>query len=316
MFSGKKEKALEEELGLIKEQNAAQQEIIEQIARQQDDAAEQFARAMASTAELEKETQQMKEQLEQVTDIAETCETTAGDLHSQMVEANNAVETFVVNHTVFVKQQKEQNDKIMEVVENNKHFTTPMKSIMEFPGTCKEQQQAIFSRAERMTDYAKGMGVLSLNAAIEAGRMGECGTKFVTAAEEIRSFSEKYEKEAFELKEEVTQAEAKIKELEEQISHLNQLLKDNNISMTKLWKDSMMSMASYETGQLKLKNLLPEDILGRTDALRQAEKENGELQSKMKEELSVICEELQEQKSASDELEAIFKKLQQIAGEK
>ncbi len=44
-----------------------------------------------------------------------------------------------------------------------------------------------------VVELGKQMGVISLNAAVEAGRMGEGGKKFVEAAEEVRELSGKYQ---------------------------------------------------------------------------------------------------------------------------
>ncbi len=46
---------------------------------------------------------------------------------------------------------------------------------------------------EDVVELGKQMEVLSLNAAVEAGRMGESGRKFVEAAEEVRGLSDKYQ---------------------------------------------------------------------------------------------------------------------------
>lgn len=71
-----------------------------------------------------------------------------------------------------MEQVKGQNEKVVEIVENNKHFTTPMKHISEAPQALREMRQALGERAERMEELSKTMGVLALNSAIEAGRMG------------------------------------------------------------------------------------------------------------------------------------------------
>ena len=73
-----------------------------------------------------------------------------------------------------MEQVKGQNEKVVEIVENNKHFTTPMKKhISEVPQALREMRQARNGeRAERMEELSKTMGVLALNSAIEAGRMG------------------------------------------------------------------------------------------------------------------------------------------------
>ena len=46
---------------------------------------------------------------------------------------------------------------------------------------------------EDVVEIGRQMGVLSLNAAVEAGRMGESGRKFVEAAEEVREMSDHYQ---------------------------------------------------------------------------------------------------------------------------
>ena len=73
-----------------------------------------------------------------------------------------------------------------QLVEENKHFTTPSKFLNEFPVALKAENEKTREELEKMQDCGKQMGVLALNAAIEAGRMGEGGKQFVTAAETIR----------------------------------------------------------------------------------------------------------------------------------
>lgn len=46
---------------------------------------------------------------------------------------------------------------------------------------------------EDVVEIGRQMGVLSLNAAVEAGRLGEGGRKFVEAAEEVRGMTEQYQ---------------------------------------------------------------------------------------------------------------------------
>lgn len=315
MFGAKKEKALEEELHAVKKQNKHRREQLERIAARQDDTLEQFARVTASRAQMEKDLQQMTEQIQQMRKLAESSENTAGELHNELISAYNAVGTFDVNHAVFVRQRKEQDNKITEIVENNKHFTTPMKYITEASAAMKEENGKLQERTDRMLEFSKSMSVLSLNAAIEAGRMGDAGAKFIPAAEEIRNFSEQYEQEAKELKEQLQQSKERIDSMEEQIAHLNQLLKDNNISMGKVMKDGLMSMSSYEAGQLKLKGIISENVAGRADALKQSEKETGNIGERIQLGFSDVLDEMQEQKNSIDELEIIFKQLQYAARE-
>lgn len=313
MFGGKKEKALEEELLAVKEQLAQRDEQLLQITKWQDSITEQFARLTASHAQMEEYIKLMEGGMEQVSELAQGNERVAGEVYGGIIEMNNAVGTFDVNHSVFVRQKKEQDEKIMEIVENNKHYTTPMKYISETPGILKEETQKVHERITKMIELSKNMGVLALNAAIEAGRMGEVGAKFIASAEKIRTFAEDYEKEATELGEQLQKTEERTQNLGEQAHHLNELLKENNISMGKLMKDGMMSMASYEAGQIELRSTFKEDAVGKTDALRQSEKEILQLQEQMGQQIKQVLEEMLEQKSSADELETILKELAQLA---
>lgn len=313
MFSGKKEKALEEQLRTVTKQKEHKKELLGQIAGKEDQIVEQFARVTASRAQMERDMQQVEEHLQHVTEMVRGSESTAGNLQSEIIRMNNAVESFDANHAIFVRQRKEQDEKIMEIVENNKHFTMPMKYISEAPTAMKEEQQKMLEKAARMQEFSKNMEVLSLNAAIEAGRMGEAGVKFIAAAEEIRAFSENHEKEVLELEEALKQSDARTKELEEQIHRLNELLKENNISMGKLLKDGMMSMASYQTGQIELRNVISQNAIEKVETLAASEKENGKVHERMQLQLGDIRDEIEEQKNSMDELETIFKELQQSA---
>lgn len=313
MFGGKREKALEGELSQVREANERKKALLMEISGQKDNVTEQFARMMASHAQMEKDVEQVEEHMRRIQELADNSVETAGDIRNVLIEMNNGVGTFDANHTVFVGQVKKQNEKIVDIVESNKHFTTPMKYISEMPVVLREEHQGIHERAGRMMELSKNMSVLSLNAAIEAGRMGESGAKFIAAAEEIRSFSENYEREARELEETLAKSDARIGELEEQVHYLNELLKDNNISMGKLYKDSAQSMAAYEAEQIDIRSLISDTAVGRTDALKQAEQESAKTQERMLLRMGDVREELKEQKSCADELEDIYKGLQQSA---
>ena len=228
---------------------------------------------------------------------------------------NNGIATFDANHSVFMEQVKGQNEKVVEIVENNKHFTTPMKHISEAPQALREMRQALGERAERMEELSKTMGVLALNSAIEAGRMGESGTRFVTAAEQVRAYADDYEQEALALKTQLGEAEERITSLEEQVHHLNELLKENNISMGKLYRDCAQNMVAYETGQIGLRGLIQDTAVARADVLQQSADENVRAREAFLKYVSGMQEELAEQKSSADELENVCKSILQSAGE-
>ena len=87
-----------------------------------------------------------------------------------------------------------------------------------------------------MEEFGKQMGVLSLQAAIEAGRLGEDGRQFVEAAENIRTYTVNYDKVIAQTREQLEQSDERLNELEKQVHYLITLLKENNIAISKMMK--------------------------------------------------------------------------------
>lgn len=307
MFGGKKEKALEAELAAAREENEKNKALLLQVTSSKERIGEQFTRLMASHAQTEKDMEQTKEHVQQICEMAQNSAVAASDIHSVMIGMNNGVECFNANHTLFMEQVRKHNEKIVEIVEKNKHFTTPMKHIVEASAAWKTESQTQRERAARMVELSKNMSVLSLNAAIEAGRMGESGSKFVVAAEEVRTFSERYEKEAREMDEELVKAQERIGELEEQVHYLNELLKENNISMGKLYQQCMQSVAAYDAEQINLRELVSEVVVGKADALQQSQSACAKEHEQIMLRVTDIEDELKVQKSCMDKLEATCK---------
>ena len=125
------------------------------------------------------------------------------------------------------------------LVENNKHFTAPAKSLSETSDRLEAHVDSCADIAAQMKEQNKQMSVLSLNAAIEAGMLGEQGKLFVEAAESIREASVSYDSAIDAVKQELSEAKAEISALKEQVSHLVGLLKDNNVATTKLMKQGV-----------------------------------------------------------------------------
>jgi methyl-accepting chemotaxis protein len=291
MFNSKKEKILEEELEWLREENKSQQVLLAEMTEQRGGMTENLEYIGTSRTQMEQDLEQVSEHIEHIRELSGSSEAAAGEVHKAIIELNNAVGTFDANHSVFIKKRKEQDEKIMEIVESNKHFTTPMKHISEYPAAQKESYVSMQQHVAQMHEFSRNMSVLSLNAAIEAGRLGGAGTSFITAAEEVRAYSEQYEREASALGEKIEQAEQRLEVLEEQVHYLNELLKENNISMSKVLQNGMQSMASYENSQLDLRGILSETAVGQSDALQQSAKEAGRIEERMSIQMSDIRDE-------------------------
>lgn len=155
-----------------------------------------------------------------------------------------------------VEELKQQKEAMLETVEQNKHFTAPAEFLSKVPTELQEELKDITARIEELDDMGKQMGVLSLNAAIEAGRMGESGKEFVAAAEEVRELAGQYQQITASFQEIITKINKKLDETQNQVVHLNGLLKDNNVRMGKNTKEFADSV--YRMEHSDIQNFSPE----------------------------------------------------------
>lgn len=164
-------------------------------------------------------------------------------------------------------------DATTRLVDANKHFTTPSKYISEFPSNYKAQNQSCRENLDQMEEFGKQMGVLSLQAAIEAGRLGEDGRQFVEAAEDIRTYAANYDKVIAQTREQLEQSDDRLNEMEKQVHHLITLLKENNIATAKLMK--LCQDAVNKADALSQNPLMDDfiEIQNQMSALRNADEE-------------------------------------------
>lgn len=123
------------------------------------------------------------------------------------------------------------------IVEENKNSIEPVTALQETKTALKNDTEAMHIEVDHMLDYAKQMTVSSLNCAIEAGRMGDCGKKFVEASEDVRLLSSAYERAAAAVSRQLDDMEKRIHQLEEQASALLKSNKDTNVSISRLSKN-------------------------------------------------------------------------------
>lgn len=197
----------------------------------------------ANVAEIRDSRQQVEQEIAQLNDnisgatayIQENINVEA----SMIYELENASRQLAVSNEDFVNLKSlinKQYNETAELVDANKHFTTPSKMLQELPAELHEQNAKYTEQLNYMAEYSKQMSVLSLNAAIEAGRMGENGMQFVNSAEAIRNYVANYNVSIEAMRKQMAESEEKIAKMEEQIKHLISLLKDNNVATGKLFK--------------------------------------------------------------------------------
>ena len=276
MFGGKKEKALQDELYTIKKQ----------IAEYSDELKEDSVQMTASRVQMEENIEILEEKLECVGELAEESCRTGKELYSTFVEVHNAVESFEANHSIFIGQVAEQNEKIKEVFEQHKALKEPCAQLEESLYRASKEQDGLGNVTAELEDDAKNMGVLALNAAIEAARMGENGEKFLHAAEEIKNVAQRYEERLKALSEQIDAMEEAQKEIKEQTAQINEMQAGI----------ASMVMKLYMSG----------NAVSAADFIKQAGEDFLKLGDEAKVQVTALREEINAKKSAEDELEKIY----------
>ena len=269
MFTGKRERALEEEL------RAAQE------------------KADKNQRSLEKHLQELEEQAASVGQVAEQGEVAAGAIYSTLLAGKNTLESFRASHTVFLGKVKEQSEKVSEMAEEGRKVQQKADTLLtQFNALVEpEADDNICNRMKngvnQMHEFSGKMSVLALNAAIEAGRLGETGSNFITAAEEIRSFAGEYEAAAQQMEELIQQLQEQNEALREGLAQLQDDAKAQAVLAAQTAMGGKKTMAEYEAGQVQIQELIPNEALDRLDALRQAQTQmlhwKEEMQSEMTE---------------------------------
>ena len=214
------------------------------------------------------------------------------------------------------KEVETQRDTVTALVEENKHFTSPAKYLIDVPNTLKQSCQSCEAQLDDMIEYGKRMGVLALNSAIEAGRMGEVGKSFVLTAEEIRESAEAYEKKASTMKAEIEASHAKIAEMEDTIKHLIALIKQNNLGAANLFKRCQETQKFVEKCTMCDFSEELTAVRDKVVCIRNLDEEIAKNAERSKIQLSDIQDDVQNQKNALAEVESDVSHLLDLAEER
>ena len=251
---------------------------------------EDISQVMENTASM---TAYAMQNVEEESVLLHTMDKFNGDFHTAMEE-----------YQQIAGMVKENYEAVTNLVEENKHYTTPSKYLTEIPGKLRKEYQAYERKTEELAESARQMSVQAINAAVEAGRMGESGKKFVAASEELRQMALDYEKSVLVMKEDLEASQERVQELEEYVLRLVALIKDGNVGTTRLMKKYMTLHKAVEA--CSMGNFSDEVALMRDKvvSIRNLDEEMVKSSERNKIQLTDIQEELKTQKQELRELDS------------
>ena len=122
---------------------------------------------------------------------------------------------------------------LLEMIEQGRKLTSPKEVLDLAAEGMRQEMEEMGQRIAEMGEMENQMGVLSLNAAIEAGRLGVEGVQFVEAAEKVRDLSGKYHQSASFMAEKMQKMEERLEEAETQVLYLTQIWNEHNARLEK-----------------------------------------------------------------------------------
>lgn len=260
MFGGRKKQ--DEARGLEKELLSRQlmvdrySQVFAEITAKQKDTENRLDILKSSQEKMDQQLTRVIDAVNCAADYTEEQRQKNGAIQEEIQRISGGLEQSEECYWNIVEELKHQQEEMLESVEQNKHFTAPAEFLSKVPGELQEELKGISSTMEQLEEMGKQMGVLSLNAAIEAGRMGESGKEFVTAAEDVRNLAGKYQQITAAFGENIEKLNSKLEETQAQVAHLNSLLKDNNVRMGRSTKE--FAECLYRMEHSDIQNFAPE----------------------------------------------------------
>lgn len=205
--------------------------------------------------------------------------------------------------------QKEQADAVSK---ENKQSAAPVEQMQDVQGVLREDAGEMKEQLRRMLDFAKQMSVLSLNCAIEAGRMGEGGRQFIGAAEDVRQLASSYEHAAKTAFEKLEGMEERIQKMEEQAGELAKILKDADTSIARLSKSIT---ENDDKCRRAAERIFSGKIAVLSDNLMKISQNNDNihsLQNQTLSEIERIGQSFMDEQEARKELERIFEQMETV----
>lgn len=308
MFGKKQEyaKDLQERINNAQMQMKSLQETISQVDRQTQQILPCFESQIVAQSEMDKD----------LTEIVNH----AYDTIAANDENGQAIEQLAIEFTNMrsrLEEEEKETQKLQESISKQKGqvktaaecsraCTEPMDKIRQHHDKLADSAQRMRSQITQMQHFSKDMSVLSLNCALEAGRMGESGRQFIGAAEDVRQLSVAYEQAAEAVSRQLGELEGRIGQLESQMTALTKACKDSSQSVAQLSKCTAESEELWKRTQ---KQAYSKKLAALTDNLKnisQGHDTINVLQHQTLDEIEHIGESFVEEQEARKELERIF----------
>lgn len=277
---------------IIEEQN---RKIIEQLSEKR----ENFDTGVAEMSETEKrihtDLSQVLENTNRLIGHATTNVEEENGLICSMDEFFEEFQNALAGYQTICKMAQKQLEDMTNLVEENKHVTSPAKYLQEVSGTMKMEVSSLCTQLTGMEEDGEKMRRLALNAAEE---------DYVIVLEQIGQMAANFAQQSHTMRMEIASSNERIAELEEVVGRLLQLVKESNKGATRILKKNRECCQKIETTGMRD---FTEDIVVFRDkivGMRNLDEEIAKCAERDKIQLNDVQEDVAKQKEQFMELES------------
>lgn len=206
---------------------------------------------------------------------------------------------------------KEQQTSLQRLQEQSKRYTGLSKTLAEASGRECTRVESLIEDMKQLHSFQGTISTLALQAAIDAGRLGEEGTPFIHTAEEIRSLASDFATRTESVTDMVQQLLDEYREMDRQIHSFIALLKENNISLGKLAAEAVKESEKEPVDVNGLQSLFA-DLAGGYDTLQEALVHGRQHQEQIMQEMESIGSCYMEQQDSTTHMEEIIGDMKQM----
>lgn len=206
---------------------------------------------------------------------------------------------------------KEQQTSLQRLQEQSKRYTGLSKTLAEASGRECTRVESLIEDMKQLHSFQGTISTLALQAAIDAGRLGEEGTPFIHTAEEIRSLASDFATRTESMTDMVQQLLDEYREMDRQIHSFIALLKENNISLGKLAAEAVKEGEKEPVDVNGLQSLFA-DLAGGYDTLQETLVHSRQHQEQIMQEMESIGSCYMEQQDSTTHMEEIIGDMKQM----
>ncbi len=202
--------------------------LLSDLAKLKENGATYFEKQAGYRTEMDKSLTKVVDYVHAGGELANDGDKEASDLEKRLQELEEEIHSSGAGAASLSDAMNETKQELTDLVEQNKHFSTPAKELADGAKDIREELAAVQEETKALSAFFRNVSVMSLTAAIDAGRMGESASKFVQTAEDIRIESEKEERTLQSLTEKLQSLHARMDALDASVEKMNVMQTDVN----------------------------------------------------------------------------------------